>query len=214
MDLRKDADLYFDTGDCIKAGNLAIPIGEEPVWKRLRSLDITASVPGNRESHILPAGKRAKFAGFDHEILCANWFDKKGNLEFKDQIIIEVNGIKLGLFGIMVAMVTPNMRTQAASAYLWQNPLETAKLLVPELRKRCDILVALTHIGIQNDRKLAALCPEIDVIFGGHSHTILEHPEKVGNTWICQGGSHGRFVGSYGLDPEKGLTEAALIPWP
>src|SRR5205085_2533483 len=55
-------------------------------------------------------------------------------------------------------------------------PIETARRLVPELRKQADLVIAVTHIGVIEDRQLAAEVPGIDIIVGGHSHTLLPQP--------------------------------------
>lgn len=41
-----------------------------------------------------------------------------------------------------------------------------------------DILIALGHSGIIKDRELAAGCPDIDLVIGGHSHTFLFSGEQ------------------------------------
>ena len=100
----------------------------------------------------------------------------------------------------MVPMVTERMATQAASAYLWDPPIAAATILAKKLRREVDCLIALTHIGLAQDRKLAQECPLFDLILGGHSHDVLETPEQIGNTYICQTGSHGRYAGVSGWD--------------
>ncbi len=211
--LRAEADLSFDTGDSIKAGNLALPLHPEVVWPIFSQLDLTASVPGNRESHLLAAGVQAKFAGASHPVLCSNWRDRGGNLVWRDELRLDVNGLRVGVFGVMVPMVTARMKTQGLSAYLWDQPIDQARRKVDELRSKVDCLIALTHIGIAQDRKLAEACPELDLILGGHSHTVLNEPEAVNGVPICQGGSHARFIGRYAWEPGAGLVESELIPW-
>ena len=105
------------------------------------------------------------------------------------------------------------MKTQGLSAYLWDQPIDQARRKVDELRSKVDCLIALTHIGIAQDRKLAEACPELDLILGGHSHTVLNEPEAVNGVPICQGGSHARFIGRYAWEPGAGLVESELIPW-
>jgi 2',3'-cyclic-nucleotide 2'-phosphodiesterase (5'-nucleotidase family) len=56
--------------------------------------------------------------------------------------------------------------------------------VVARLRPEADLLIALTHLGIQRDRLLAEACPELDVILGGHSHTPTETPERVCSVWL------------------------------
>lgn len=212
--LRAEADLYFDSGDCIKTGNLGFPIGREPVWDRLREAGCDAGTIGNRESHVVEAGFQAKIAGASHPLLCANMRRKGAGLVFPPSLLMERGGFRVGVFGVMVPMVTERMATQAASAYLWDPPIESARPVFAELRAQSDLVIALTHIGFAEDQKLAAALPGLDLILGGHSHTVLEQPFRVGGTAICQVGSHAKFIGRYVWAPAEGIVEAELVPWP
>lgn len=209
---RAEADLYFDTGDCIKTGNLGIPLKPEPVWGMLAELRCTASVPGNRESHVLRSAFEAKIAGHQHPILCANLFDKDGQRLLRPSIEIECNSIKVGILGVMVPMVTDRMASKSLSQMLWTQPIPEAIAVAQKLRKSCDLVIALTHIGFRQDQQLAQSTGDIDLILGGHSHTVLDAPLRIGSTWICQGGSHGKFFGRYEWEPGTGLTSADLLP--
>lgn len=210
--LKGEDGLYVDTGDAIKAGNLAIPLRPEAAWPRLAAAGCDASVPGNRESHVLRAAVDAKFAGYAHPILCANWRAKEGSNPFPRSLVLERDGMKVGLFGVMVPIVTEKMATQAASAFLWDQPIPVACEVAEELRASVDVVIALTHIGYWRDQELADKGAPIDLIFGGHSHTVLETPVQIGRTWIAQGGSHGRYVGRYEWDGTE-LT-GGLLPLP
>jgi 5'-nucleotidase len=212
--LRSKADLYFDTGDCVRAGNLAIPVKPDPAWELLAACGCDASVPGNRESHPLTKGMRAKFTGVRHEVVCANWADKRSKLVFNPSKVWRVGKIRVAAFGVMVPIVTKGMATQAASQYLWDPPIPVAVETARELRNSSDIIIALTHIGLTQDKKLAEATEDIDIILGGHSHSVLQRPEVVNGTPICQGGSHARFIGRYVWELGKGLKEAELVPWP
>ncbi len=208
--LRSTADVHFDSGDSIKTGNLGIPLKPEPVWPMLAELDCTASVPGNRESHLLETVVKAKFSGHSHPVLCANWRSKGGELVFPGSMILEHGDARIGIFGVMVPMVTAKMKTQAASQYLWTNPLDVAVEVAEELRSQTDFVIALTHIGYAQDRLLAERGGPIDLILGGHSHTVLESPVQVGKTWIAQGGSHSRYAGVYEFSGER--LSGGLVP--
>ncbi len=214
LTLRSKVDLYFDTGDAIKSGNLAVPFKPDPAWALLAEAGCDASVPGNRESHPLSSGKKAKFAGASHPVLCANWKDKRGRRVFPSHVVLDVKGVTVAVFGVMVPMVTATMATQAASNYLWDQPIPVAVELAATLRKSADVVIALTHIGFANDKKLAEATSDIDLILGGHSHTVIETPEFVNGTPICQGGSHARYVGRYAFEVGKGLKRGELLPWP
>lgn len=198
--LRSATDLYFDTGDAIKTGNLGLPLRPEVVWQHLYELNCTASTLGNRESHVLEMGVRAKLAGVRHPLLCGNWFDRHGKRLFDNSLTLNFGEVRVGVIAAMVPMVTKGMRTQSASAYLWEPPLGTLRADAEAIRPQVDLLIALTHIGHRADVELAQSNPGIDVILGGHSHTVITAPEKYGSTYVCQGGSHGRFAGVYAWD--------------
>lgn len=209
-DVRSDVDAYFDCGDLIRTGNLGVPLSADPAWPLLSDLDCTASVLGNRETHPLRNAFEKKIEGCRHPLLVANMHARVGAPPTEQGLVIEANGIRVGVFGVMVAMATPRMKTSRAWAYLWDPPIETAVRVAREMRSSVDLLVALTHIGLAQDRLLAERCPEIDIIAGGHSHSVLQTPERVGKTWIVQGGSHGRYAGVY--EWEDGILTGGLTP--
>jgi 5'-nucleotidase len=208
-----DGALYFDSGDCIKAGNLAIPIRQEPAWGLLRAAGCDAGTLGNRESHPLEAGFRAKLRGAAHPILVANLRKKGSDPPFPGLMTLERNGIKVGVIGAMVPMVTERMAAARASAYLWDPPIPAIVDHARGLRGEVDCLIAITHIGYAKDRELASACPELDLILGGHSHTLLEQPEQMGETFVCQGGAFGNFIGVYRWAARGRLEHAELRPF-
>jgi len=212
--LRSAADLYFDCGDSIKTGNLGVALSPQLAWTRLHDSGCTASVAGNRESHVLESSFQSKLAGMAHPVLCANMKRKDGSYPLDPVLVVEVNSIKVGVFGVMVPIVTARMKSRFASAFLWEQPIPVAKEWVKRLRGNVDCLIALTHIGYEMDKKLADECPEIDLILGGHSHTILETPERRGNTWIAHTGSHAKYVGRYVWEEGQGLVSGELVSWP
>lgn len=201
--MRTSADIYVDTGDVIKAGNLAIPLRPEQAWALLAEAGCDLSVPGNRESHILRSAVEAKVRGHTHQILCANWHAKDGVDPFPSSTILELKGLRVGFFGVMVPIVTTRMTTAVASQFLWEAPIPCAMRTAAELRPQVDVVIALTHIGFAQDKLLAEASSQIDIIFGGHSHTVLVQPLRWGTTWIAQGGSHARFAGEYEWDGQE-----------
>lgn len=211
--LRQEYDaLWLDSGDAIKTGNLGVPLRPEPIWDLFALGGCSVGTLGNRESHVLAAAFRAKIAGAQHTLICANLRDRKGEHVLQPSHMVEHSGSRIGFVGAMVPMVTARMKTQAASAYLWDPPIPAVCEEARRLRQDVDVLIAITHIGLTQDRALAEACPELDVILGGHSHSVLEQPVQLGSVWIAQGGSHGRFVGVYGYDLQSRRLEGGLEP--
>ena len=77
------------------------------------------------------------------------------------------------------------------------DPIETTQKYL-HLAEKHDLFIAVTHIGVSNDRELAEAVPELDVIIGGHSHTLLDEAEMVNGVLVAQAGG-----GGHQFDPEK-----------
>lgn len=212
LELKTENTVYVDSGDCTKSGNLAVPLKADPAWALLAAAGCDAGVIGNRESQVLPSAFRGKILAARHPLLCGNLRSKRGRRPLPGSLILDRAGLKIGLIGVMVPMVTERMATRGASAYLWDQPIPVACALAEELRPQVDCLIALTHIGYAEDLKLAEACPLLDLVLGGHSHLKLDSPARVGSAWILQTGSHAHFVGRYEWSASAGLVGAELIP--
>jgi len=97
----------------------------------------------------------------------------------------------------------------------FDDPVVAARHIVPMLERECDLVVALTHIGLDEDRRLARDVPGVDVVVGGHTHLALQTPERVGATPIVQAGDNGRFLGRLDLTIVDGKvtdSHGELIP--
>jgi 2',3'-cyclic-nucleotide 2'-phosphodiesterase (5'-nucleotidase family) len=210
-DLKEAPYLLLDAGDAIKAGNVGVNPFGEPVLDRMSDLGYDAMTMGNREFHVLQAALETKINRARFPILCANMRTKDPGASEKlpvvPHITVERGGLKITIFGLTVPMVTDKMKMAAAvSSFLFDDPVETARRLIGQLRWGADILIALTHIGIREDERLARSVSGIDLIIGGHSHVVLEKPEWVEReggsarpTPIVQAGWHGRYYGQVRL---------------
>jgi len=61
------------------------------------------------------------------------------------------------------------------------------------IKEQCDLIIGLTHIGVELDRQLARRVAGIDIIIGGYDHQYVH--ETCGNTIIVQAGSRGEYLG-------------------
>ncbi|MDW8051114.1 MAG: metallophosphoesterase [Armatimonadota bacterium] len=202
--------LLLDSGDCIRAGNLGIPLQPEPAWAWMQQAGYDAIALGNREFHLTVAGLLAKTRRAPAPLLCANLRPKQPDTPLPVQAVWQTvhAGVRVAVLGLTVPMITPQMYSAALSAYVFDPPIETARAWVARLRPEADLLIALTHIGITQDRLLAEACPELDVILGGHSHTPIHPPEQVNGVWISQ--SPPFCKGAVLLELERAGTRWAL----
>jgi 5'-nucleotidase len=139
--------------------------------------------------------------------------------------VIEKNGLKIGIFGLLgknAAEVSP-----FAAPLRFADPIATAQRMAKILReqKKVDVVICASHGGVwrksENEKwqgedvELAAAVPEIDVIVGGHSHTLLPEPIVVNHALVLQASSEGRYVGVLDLKIEDGVvakTSYQIIP--
>ena len=199
--------LLLDAGDAVKAGNLGVTLGGERILTWMSDAGYDAMTMGNRESHVADSLLRQKIGEARFPVLCANlrWREDRGEtLPTVPHVIRTLpNGVRVGVFGLTVPMVTDRMATRHASAFLWNNPLTVAKQQIAVLRPQVDVLIALTHIGLREDERLAQACPELDLIVGGHTHAILAEPGVINGVPIVQAGGGRRrdtYLGRVSLD--------------
>lgn len=135
----------------------------------------------------------------------ANVYDLAGNYFTgpKQTHIVDVDGIKIGFFGI-ITNETPVL-SSTHNKVLFCPMAFTAKRMCKELKAQgADVIVALTHLFISEDRQLAKEVPEISVILGGHDHDPIVWYEN--GTLIMKTGQNAYFLGRIDLLIEK-VTE-------
>jgi len=79
-----------------------------------------------------------------------------------------------------------------------------------------DLTIVLTHIGFESDKHLAAILnPKwgVDMIIGGHSHTILEKPERINNILIVQAGTGTNQIGRFDIEVDDDTNSIVKYTW-
>lgn len=107
--------------------------------------------------------------------LAANVIDKKTGRPFGGVapfVIREFAGVKIGIFGLVLPETKTTSRPGPDVEFL--DPCETARKVISELHNQgAKVVVALTHLSMREDKEVAR-CSDVDVIIGGHEHTLLE----------------------------------------
>lgn len=162
---------------------------------------------GNHEidygiAHLLFLEKCAKFP-----IINANMHITTNNARlFKSHHIIEMDGMKILFIGILTESVLPMAKKEAlvgGFVDICDAVAEVERICNAYHGLDIDCTVLLTHIGFEEDKLLAAqLDPAlgVDIIIGGHSHTILEKPEIVNGILIAQAGTGTDQIGRFDLE--------------
>jgi 2',3'-cyclic-nucleotide 2'-phosphodiesterase (5'-nucleotidase family) len=196
--------LLFDCGDSLRAANVGLGLLEEPIVGLMNGLDYTAKTLGNREFHLWEAGLARKAGRFSMPLVCANLkLPPSSKAGLRPFLLIEHQGLRLGITGLMVPMVKPGAFWQGATKASFLDPITAGMDAAIELREQADLLIALTHIGIAEDKRLAEVA-DFDLILGGHSHSLSEQPLEYGNSYIVHSGDHAKTVGALTLEGAPG----------
>ena len=131
-------------------------------------------------------------------------------------LVIERGGIRFGLFGVPGREAA--IYSVSAAPVTFTDPVDAARAAVSMLRdtEKVDVVIALSHGGVHRnadgtytdgaDVMLAAEVPGIDVVIGGHSHTVLTSPIMANwRTPVVQAGHNGRYLGELTVTMDGGV---------
>ena len=167
---------------------------------------------GNHEFDFGPDVLRQRMAESKFKWLAANDTDKTtgklfgGTPEF---IIREFEGVKVGIFGIVLRETLQTSRPGPTVDI--GDPCAAAARVVPKIRAAgAKVIVALTHLAMNDDKQLAR-CSGVDVIIGGHEHTLLE--SMAGRAVILKMTADARELGRVDLNINKTTGKLESIDW-
>jgi len=150
-----------------------------------------------------------------------------GSAAFPEYLVRTLGGLRVGILGL----TTPNIPGWEPAAnrpgLAWENPVETAKRLVPALRgrERCDVVIVLIHSGLEVDPatgqpdgtehenhvvRLAREVPGVDLILTGHSHRRIPLT-RIHGVPVIQPGRWGEVLARVDLVVERAKGAAKVV---
>ncbi|GGH14215.1 2',3'-cyclic-nucleotide 2'-phosphodiesterase [Alsobacter metallidurans] len=209
--------ILFDNGDLIQGS----PMGDymayrkgmkagdvHPMVAAMNGLDYACGTVGNHEFNYGLSFLGFSLAGATFPVVCANLNKADASPLLKPTLVIDKEvedetgakqRLRIGVIGFVPPQIMQWDQAHLVGKVQTTDIVDAARRYVPELRKQCDLLVALCHSGIEGGERKggeenAALhlssVPGIDVIFTGHQHKVFP------------GGKD--FAGIPGVDVEKG----------
>ena len=190
----------FSAGDCV-TGNPIVDkykVPGYPMFDLMNKLHYDISAIGNHEFDLKQSGLNKAFEQADFPFVCANFDAKNAVLNQPNAFyMLKTNeGIKIGVLGLIQLDKNglPASNPKNLNGINFFDPFKTAKKY-EKYKDSVDIYIALTHLGIDGDEKLAKKLDFFDIIIGGHTHTVLPNGEKVKGTLIVQAGSYLNYLG-------------------
>jgi len=220
--------LFLDSGDLVEGTAAFTEFGGEPELRAFSALGLGAAALGN---HDLSSGAE-EFARIHREfakfpVLAANIADNGSELAsaLSRSAVLDAQGLRVGVIGV-ANPTSPSGLARDDNPYGIEL-LATASAVQAEidrLRPEVDVLVALSHLGLDGDQRLISGTTGLDVVLGGHQHLTLDaaleredcggalaaergcSPRKV---VLIHSGALGRYVGELDLELVP-ASEAAI----
>jgi 5'-nucleotidase/UDP-sugar diphosphatase len=198
--------LFLAAGDMIQGNNWANLSQGESVIELMNLIGFDAMVVGNHEFDFGQEVLKRRISEASFPVLGANVRGMEG---LKPYVIKELEGIKVAVIGVVTEDTPVSTSPKNVMGLEFLSPFSVTEKYIRELRDRVNLIVVLSHIGFSVDRKLAEGVKGIDVIVGGHSHTRVAKPVRIGGTLIAQAWEHGKALGVLDLTVQNGK----LVEW-
>ncbi|MDY3118430.1 MAG: 5'-nucleotidase C-terminal domain-containing protein [Peptoniphilus sp.] len=205
--------VLLDAGDVTHGTAIAGIENGKGVIDLMKAMGYKAMVPGNHDFNYgyqalvdfknQAASLKEGESTFD--ILAANIIKNTGVNDFKGQTLLDVNGVKVGIFGITTEETKVKSNPKNTEGITFLNPVEVARAQVKSLKEQgANVIVMLAHVGVDDatvvkTTDIAKAVDGIDVIIDGHSHTKLPEGKVVNNTLIAQTGQQLENLGEINI---------------
>ncbi|MBR1619799.1 bifunctional metallophosphatase/5'-nucleotidase [bacterium] len=208
----------------VSSGDISIgcnPNNNKVAYKFLDWCGFDATELGNHEMDVVEPGDLASLIDNTNcKMLALNVkADENSPLanKFQKSVITENNGEKVGIIGIAPSDMFDRVKmSNTLNSIKVANIDETIKLVqqeVDNLRKQgINKIALLSHSGIDNDKKIISMTDGIDIIFGGHTHNLIEGVTEGKNLFysksgepviMTQAGKNGEYIGILNVDFDK-----------
>lgn len=175
---------------------------------------------GNHETdygltHLLFLERCARFPIVNANIFIKNPYTRL----FTPHKFIKKDGMRIMFIGLITEEVMAGIKSDNLISSLidvQDAAAEVGRICNSYRNIDVDFTVLLTHIGFEEDKKLAALLDPnwgVDVIIGGHSHTILEEPVLVNNILIAQAGVGTKQIGRFDFVVNTDTNDVHSFTW-
>jgi 5'-nucleotidase / UDP-sugar diphosphatase len=212
--------LYVISGDMVQGSLIDMEYKGVSTIEIMNYLAPDVVALGNHEldyglPHLLFLEKIANFP-----IVNANLYIKKFNKRLmRPYLILKKAGFDILFTGIVTEKVIDSLKQDSligSFVTLEEASQEIGKITNAYKNDDIDLTIVLTHIGFDSDKELAGLLrPEwgVDMIIGGHSHTILKEPAQVNNILIAQAGVGSDQIGRFDIMVDDDTNSIVEFKW-
>jgi 5'-nucleotidase / UDP-sugar diphosphatase len=191
--------LLLMAGDTISPSVESITYKGAQMIEAWNAIGLDYATYGNHEFDFGPDVLAQRVAESKFGWIAANVIDKRTGQPFggaKRYVVRDFGGVRVGLFGIVLPET--KITSRPGENVEFRSPCDTAKEVVAELHGQgVKVVVALTHLSMREDKEVAR-CAGVNLIVGGHEHTLLE--SHAGSAPIFKMTSDARELGRIDLN--------------
>jgi 2',3'-cyclic-nucleotide 2'-phosphodiesterase (5'-nucleotidase family) len=198
-----DGNLLLSAGDMFQGTPISNLFHGQSIMDIMNHLRFDAMAIGNHEfdwgREILD--KLRSSASFP--FLSSNIVDKQGGIlaGAKPYTLLTRKNLKIAVIGITTPETAYGTKPANVSDLTFLDPVTILPGVIREVKSLgADLVLVLSHLGLDEDKSLARNVSGIDIIVGGHSHTAVIDPVKIDRTIIVQAGCYGLYLGVLQLD--------------
>lgn len=206
--------ILVDAGDAIGGGP---PIGAffygEDVIKVYNAMGYNYMTFGNHEFDWGKDLLATRMSEAQYKYICANVVDATTGAPFADSadVMENVGFVNVGIFGLDTKDLPILVNPTGLEGLNILDPIQTASQEVSKMADQANYIVALSHLGYDQDQILAKDVSGINLIIGGHTHTVLTTPTIINGTYIVQTGCYGNNLGEVTLQFETTANSVKLV---
>lgn len=201
--------IVLDAGDMFQGMPFANVEQGQSIVPVVNLVGYDAMAIGNHEFDYSSENLKSIESQIKFSMLAAN-IQKDGAPAFKQYIVKDFDGVKVGVFGMATPETAYKTHPKNVEGYTFQDPIAVAKDMVATLKneEKVDVVVMVGHMGVDEGAptsvEIAEAVEGIDVIIDGHSHTTLEEGKMVNNTLIASAETALKKVGKVEITLEDG----------
>ena len=206
--------LLLDAGDAWQGTFTSNANRGEAIVRSMNLMRYDAQALGNHDfdwgQDVL--AQRAKEAKFP--FLAANLLEARTGQPpeyVKPWIVKDLGVTKVGIIGLTNPRSPTIVKASSITGLTFLPSIDSVRRYLPEVRAQSDIVVVLSHIGIDEDTELAQALPDIDIIVGGHTHLALRTARAVGKTRIFQAGAYTENLGRVEITVDRSTRKPTAI---
>jgi 2',3'-cyclic-nucleotide 2'-phosphodiesterase (5'-nucleotidase family) len=200
--------IVMDAGDAFHGQTISTLNDGESIVKIMNAVGYDIMTAGNHDfnygqDRLLELADMADFP-----IVSANVFNADYTSYLPAYKIMEYDGVKVAVFGLATPATTFMTHPDNVIGLTFFDPIIIAKMMTAQLEDEADIVVCLSHLGVEGkytSEMVAEYVDGIDVIVDGHSHTVMETGRLINDTLIVQTGEYTKNVGIVSLELKDGM---------